>query len=811
LHRWLRRLFVGIHGVVVSVFLVLFGVTLYLSIGGVPAHLIEPLITRLHDQGLIVQVDRVHLDLLRGVAAEGFRFYDAPGRPAPMLEVRKVTFNFNPLEWFRGRHGLRHVWLDGAIIRVDTRGELQSVDSARTLVLDRANLQMRIETNAVVIGRMDMSVLGIKVHGQGRIFRETAVRPRMTLAEMSRFLSNTMRTLPLWLPSLAEELNAVGFDMPPQAEFSFTLYPTNPLRTTASVSLEAAHTQLRGISFDKWNAGISLTNGRLSVGALSAQYGKQRCDVSATLELTNRVLEARVFSDLPPEHWIRLVPKRWSAQLAQLGIEFKGVGSFEVWCGPAPVGELAKHLAGWVSLVQCDVHGIWIEKGFASFKIETNFVNVTKVDAVLGKGREQGAVRATAAYHFDTKVYTARGRTETDPHILLPITTRNQARIIRSFEFVEKPPTVDLEVSGVIGRPKDFQMTGHVWATNFTRYGAAIVSMDTPLAVTNGVLTMTPMVVVRTDGCAEGALAIDMDNGHADFDAVSSVDPYALAAIIDPKAEQILKCYRFEGPTRVAAKGRVDFDGWEETDFTADVRGERMGIQWLLADKASFHLRGVGARLDFTDVEGQIYGGSFGGSASFEGIDQPTNTRYEISGYFEDADFQQLVSSLKPTSDREKYTGRLTGNGTVRGIIGQGRGNTVTGEGKIKVAEGRLFQLPLLGGLSRLLSMIYPGLGFATQTAFESSFTIAGGKFHSDDLFLKGTLVSISGQGDYYLDSRLDVNVQVQLLRSGTLASILRLITYPVTKLLEFHLGGNLDQPRWRPVNLPKELFLIFD
>ncbi len=811
LGRWLHRLFVAIRAVLILLFVFAFLLAIYLAVVGVPARLVEPWIGRLRENGLSVRVERIRLDLLRGVAAEGFQFFDAPDRPVPLFESRRIIFNFNPLEWFRGRHGLRRVWLNGAAIRVDTGGSATPRDAARTLALDRANLQVQIETNAVVISRLDTSLLGIEVHGQGTILREAAARPRMTLAEMSRVLSNTLKNLPPWLPSLTEQLNAIRFDQPPRADFSFTLHPTNPPRTTVSLGIQGARTEARGVTLDAWGGEASLTNGRLRIAALFAQAGKQRCDLSGTYEITNRMLEARASSDLPPEYWLRLVPRAWADQLAKAGIKLNGPGALELWFGPAPLKEVPEHVAGWVSLGKADVHGIWIEKGFASFKREKELATFTKIDLVLGRGREQGPVRGTGWYRFDTQEYGVRAQAAADPHLLLPITTKNQARVIRSFEFLESPPSVELDISGVVPRPKEFKMAGHVSATNFTRNGAQVVSMDAPIAVTNGVLYMTPLRAFGTDGRVDGWLAIDMDNGWADFNATSTVPPYALGAVIDPKAEQILRNYRLEGPARVTAKGRVDYDHWEGTDFEGWVEGEKMGINWILADRASFHVRSVGTRLDFTDVEGEIYDGTFAGSASFENIDQPTNTHYEISGYMENLDFLQLVRSLTNAPAGDLYTGRLTASTIVRGLIGAGRGDTVVGEGRLKITEGHLFQLPLLGGLSSLLSKIYPGFGFATQTAFESSFTVANRKFHSNDAFLKGSLISVSGQGDYYMDSRVDVNAQVQALRSGSLASVLRLITYPVTKLLEFHLGGNLKEPRWRPVNLPKEVFLIFD
>ena len=159
----------------------------------------------------------------------------------------------------------------------------------------------------------------------------------------------------------------------------------------------------------------------------------------------------------------------------------------------------------------------------------------------------------------------------------------------------------------------------------------------------------------------------------------------------------------------------------------------------------------------------------------------------------------------------DPYTGELSVNAVVSGILGSGTCHTVTGSGKITVHQGHLFQIRLLGGLSQLLSRIYPGLGFAAQTDFTAPVTIGNCRVHTDNASLEGAVVSVSGQGDYYFNEKLNVNVQVQLLRAGVVASVIRAVTFPVTKLLEFNLGGTLKEPHWRPVNLPKELFLIFD
>ena len=72
----------------------------------------------------------------------------------------------------------------------------------------------------------------------------------------------------------------------------------------------------------------------------------------------------------------------------------------------------------------------------------------------------------------------------------------------------------------------------------------------------------------------------------------------------------------------------------------------------------------------------------------------------------------------------------------------------------------------------------------------------------SRDVQLKGTLFGVKASGDYAFDTALDFRVEVQLLRSGPVAALVRLATLPVTRLLEFHLTGTFEEPRWRSVNL---------
>jgi hypothetical protein len=520
--------------------------------------------------------------------------------------------------------------------------------------------------------------------------------------------------------------------------------------------------------------------------------------------------EFRVFSSLDPSSCLELAPAGWRDRLQDEGFDFRGAGSFELWGGPAPLGKMGGCLAGWFSMEEARLRGVWVEKGFAAFRKEGELLTLEKVEATVGRGRQAGLLRGAASYRTDTLEFAGRAETEFNPAALLPILGPAHAELVRSFSFKEAPPCAQLAVTGVVGQPNRFTLDAHLTGTNFTYHDAAASSFESTLSLSNGIMVMNPLRVFRPEGSAEGRLVFDFDNRLVDVDATSTADPYAVAQMIGPAVGTFLRHYRFEGPTRVVAKGRIDYGTYKRTDIEGSVTGESMGLQWVLADQCSFRVRAIGPKLEFTDVQGLMFGGAFSGTAAFDRIDQPTNIFYEITGAVKDVDFSLLAQALG-TRETKPYEGQLSVTTTVTGILGEGRGKTVVGEGTVAVKMGRLFQVPLLGGLSQMLSRIYPGLGFLTQTDFRSSFKIRDGKVHSDDAYLEGSILSVSGQGSYTFDQKLNFNVQVQLLRESALASVVRLVTFPVTKLLEFHLGGTLQKPTWRPVNFPKELLLIFD
>ena len=230
----------------------------------------------------------------------------------------------------------------------------------------------------------------------------------------------------------------------------------------------------------------------------------------------------------------------------------------------------------------------------------------------------------------------------------------------------------------------------------------------------------------------------------------------------------------------------------------------------MLSDTAAFRVRALDKRLEFTDIQASLYGGQLTGRMAFYPLTDPERLRYDAAGQFRDLRFEKLIAGLARVEEKP-YHGNVSGDFKVEGRTGKGRGRTARGEGWITIKEGELFQIPLMGDLSRWLARLYPGLGFATQTDFKTDYVLKDGRFHTDEAVLQGSVLSLKAKGNYRLNRRLDMVVQVQLMREGLVAEAVRLATLPLTKLLEFKLSGSVANPKWRPTNLPKEMFLIFD
>jgi hypothetical protein len=127
------------------------------------------------------------------------------------------------------------------------------------------------------------------------------------------------------------------------------------------------------------------------------------------------------------------------------------------------------------------------------------------------------------------------------------------------------------------------------------------------------------------------------------------------------------------------------------------------------------------------------------------------------------------------------------------------RPKLMRGQGRLLVANGNVFAIPVLGPLSVLLDAVIPGTGYQTARKATCDFRVADGVIRTDNLDVEGQGFSMIGKGDLlFVEDRMDFTVRVNA------QGVPGLLLYPVSKLFEYVSDGKLSEPKWRPRVLPK-------
>ena len=115
------------------------------------------------------------------------------------------------------------------------------------------------------------------------------------------------------------------------------------------------------------------------------------------------------------------------------------------------------------------------------------------------------------------------------------------------------------------------------------------------------------------------------------------------------------------------------------------------------------------------------------------------------------------------------------------------------GAGKISVANGDVFAIPVFGPLSGLIASIIPGAGYSVAKQANASFTIKEGVIQTDDFKVSGKFFGMLGHGNiHFLDNKLDFDIRINAGGPGVLLT-------PVYKLFEYKGEGTLSKPNWHP------------
>jgi AsmA-like C-terminal region len=355
-----------------------------------------------------------------------------------------------------------------------------------------------------------------------------------------------------------------------------------------------------------------------------------------------------------------------------------------------------------------------------------------------------------------------------------------------------RPPLIQLAIRGKDRHPESWQGDGNI-ALDRTRFrGQWMNSATSKVHFANGAVTYEDFRITRDEGVGTGTFTYDFAKHEVRVSNIkANVRPAEVSFWIDPDLPKNVAPYNFHQPPTITANGVYQFNGGTGTRLEINVDAPN-GMDYVFLGKTlPFHK--IAGRLLFTNDHLQIVdlkGGLFAGNVQ-AGADISLahgDPRYQAKLAVDGVDFPRLTDLYY---NYKTAHGQLSGTYDFTGFGDDSR--AMQGSGKMNVANGDVFAIPVFGPLSGILNLVIPGAGYSIARNATSDFTVQKGIIHTENFEVAGKLFSMVGRGDiYFMDDKLDFDVRIDPKGPGILLA-------PVYKLFEYKGEGSLKNPDWHP------------
>lgn len=464
------------------------------------------------------------------------------------------------------------------------------------------------------------------------------------------------------------------------------------------------------------------------------------------------------------------------------------------------------------SLKDAEIEGVAAQSLNGTAAFDGQHTVTAAVKSVIGRDVHAGPVALQLTYDVSSNRFSGSATTGCDPKIFVPLLKSQHLQlgdIFADFDFKRLPPTSEIFIQGTLTPEFDCRIKGEVLVDtlNYKRVPALLakVGFDVDLFDVGEKVTIKPLLLVRDEGMVHAQFVYDSDGNIITFSGASMVDPKAVAAMIQPDLAVALEPYSMEGLCYLTAFGTVGCSNSLPNNMEINMQVNDLKWKILRFTPCSLTLRILERTYEIEDFKGTICRGTVTGAASVDPVPDSSNMLLALAGDVDNVDFGMLVNMLAGRHVEEAYEGVCSGSVKLQGFCDDPQEMSLKGKGWIKIANGRIFRVPIFTGLFKILGKFLPGISdLASTNDASATFTIENGRIHTSDARIEGDVFSLKGAGDVYLDGRLDVKVQLTFMRRHSLiGSLIQIATMPITKALEFRLTGTVSDPQWEAAYLP--------
>ena len=319
-------------------------------------------------------------------------------------------------------------------------------------------------------------------------------------------------------------------------------------------------------------------------------------------------------------------------------------------------------------------------------------------------------------------------------------------------------------------------------------------------------LTVAPIRVAAGGGEVEMALAYHPARHLTDFTLQSTLSATNLLAATGIVAPPLATNLLFAAPPVLAVAGTwAGTEARQETTLRGRATCEALaarGCSFTNA-RAEFYVAGSN-RVEVSRLSADSYGGSLTGRVAFVRDGAATAPRVDLQLAVRQVD---VASALADNHVASEMGGRLDGRLQLAFPWQPEPQVGMVGEGHFNIREGTLLRIQLFAGLTDFLGRNVPGVdALLMQSNASLPFTVTNGMVRVEAFRVEGNLFSLTANGRCRLvppDYPVEGVAQMRFFKQKTVAGMLaRLVTLPISKMMEFRVTGPATHPHWNYIGL---------
>ncbi|MBP5544703.1 MAG: hypothetical protein ILM98_11545 [Kiritimatiellae bacterium] len=318
-------------------------------------------------------------------------------------------------------------------------------------------------------------------------------------------------------------------------------------------------------------------------------------------------------------------------------------------------------------------------------------------------------------------------------------------------------------------------------------------------------LIISPLDAVFAEGKYSGRLAWYPRSHATDFQAKATLPLKPLFTVIDMPLPDFATNIVFATPPRTEVSGRV----FATSEYGPDHVSGRIAAARATAYRlpfddfaASWFYDEKSATAGVTNFTATLAGGKVTATLNASTVEEePFSLDLSAEGVRTDP-LRRLFDPAAPQSD-----GHISLKASIAGNLATNTLSSLSGTAEAHARNAAITRIPLFAGLTDFIARNVAGIDLLVmQSDSDVTISVTNGLATVERFSIDGNMMSLVSKGKWRLDAEgmpVEGVAQVRFFHSRSLMGILaRIVTLPVSKLMEFRVYGPFERPKWDYIGL---------